>query len=221
MRTTPWLPLAATTLFVATQWTACGGKAIVDGGSAAGGSGGTSNHSSSSGALVAPASSSSGMSCSCTVACNDLQNCGFFGPECLTLCQQSNDPEFFSCVCGSQGSCGTISACGIGTTGVTAVSSSGTGGGGLTPMCVNCMQNQAENGACTMQFDACVSNPGCENLINCAADCNFVQGCIEQCEATYPGGAMGAQLAMSCLLCGTCFSTCASSYASQYYCATF
>jgi len=211
-------------LLVATQWTACGGKAVVDGASSQGGAGGAStntNTSTSTNTGPAPVSSSSGGSCSCNVSCNYLQDCGFFGPECLTLCMQSNDPAFFQCACGSQGDCGTISTlCGIGSTSTGVTGSTGSGGGGLlTASCISCMQGQVDNDACTMEVEACVNDGQCQNLINCAANCGFTQSCVSQCEATYPGGIPGSALMMGCLLCGSCLPSCASTYASQHYCS--
>jgi hypothetical protein len=142
------------------------------------------------------------------------------GPECLTLCDQGTDPQFIACVCDSAGSCGAISDCGIGSTS-TSVGTGAGGGGPLTPQCTNCLQNQLDNGLCLAESDECLATNQCEQLIECAANCNFTPGCIPTCEANYPGGVQPSHAFMGCLLCGGCYPTCSDSYAAQYYCDTF
>jgi hypothetical protein len=157
----------------------------------------------------------------------------FTQAQCMMACQQGQvPPGIETCVCNAGSDCGTIfqQCANMGTsngpgpgpgTGTTMVgpgpgvsSSNGVGGGGTgggLPMgCSDCANN-AFNGACGMQAQACEGHQGCVDLINCESSCNFDPMCVDGCKMQHgPNSNMLAAALLQCAVCEQCSMECAN-----------
>jgi hypothetical protein len=94
----------------------------------------------------------------------------------------------------------------------------GTPGGGLTPQCRQCSNQQIMGNGCGMQAFECQNNPACTQLLNCESGCGWTDSCVQGCEAQSPGGQADVAAMIDCAVCQNCGMQCASSTIFQTQC---
>jgi hypothetical protein len=207
---------------------ACGGDVKVDGDPGAsrrGGQGGdgaagtssstssststaSTNPSTSTGSMPSNTTSGPPQTCDCLGSCQKLMDCGFGDIPCDEFCQ--NIPQdIWQCVCNT-GDC-NVDFCFGGTGG----SSTGGAGGAPSEQCFQCVSDEALT-TCNQQWNACLSDDQCNELVLCHDDCGWTIDCNESCDSMFPGGFGEFHALIECATCGVCMQACSNTSLGQY-----
>lgn len=156
----------------------------------------------------------------CTQLAQCYQNNGCFdSPDAIT-CGQKTCPStleaegalvgFLQCAeCGQcAGKCNGVGVCSAGAGGSSqGAGGTGAGGTGSGLTCDQCVQQN--QGQCSTEINACVSNPDCSQLLMCQQNCAD-QACIDGCSQKFPAGVAGYDAIIFCLGCKVCGNECSS-----------
>jgi hypothetical protein len=115
---------------------------------------------------------------------------------------------------GTGSATGTGSGAGSGS----GTASSGTGGGGPPSEACGKCADAAVQGPCLGEYNACINNFACNQLLDCHSSCEWTSDCNAMCDAIIPSGAPLLKSLMQCVVCDACDLLCAGSTIELNYC---